>query len=148
MPRNGYLKVPNALYDDERLTIQHIGLLVFLASHQPGFPVKAGFIQKRFRVTEERWKRLKEDLETWGYLRAEFAYQNRKRIGFRFWVSLKPGNMDLVGATKTQKPMPRKPGVSKKTTLREQRPASGVDLIDDDDPLLHRFRTDPSGGES
>ncbi|MCT8159999.1 hypothetical protein [Pseudoruegeria sp. SHC-113] len=138
--RRGYQKIPNALFQDRRLTLNHIGLLVELNSHSKEWVVVVKDLRARYGIGEEVWLRLKRDLVAWGYLEAKMAYENGRRVGVRFRVFLdpkKPGvetgelNPDWEGVgdeTKPRNTKPRKSGSHSEHQFKRRRRCSLDDI--------------------
>ncbi|MCB1342715.1 MAG: hypothetical protein KDK24_16930 [Pseudooceanicola sp.] len=144
--RRGYREVPNDLYRDNRLSLEHLGLLLSLSSHAPAHVIRADEIQRWYDIGEKKWRKLAGDLRAWGYLETRYAYdENGDRCGLYVRTSLTGRNGSLVEPTNRPKATRSKRQATYKDKYSDPRSIQSFDVIDCDDvvePYDERFDTD------
>ena len=107
--RPGYAALPRTMLQGGRLGFEHLGLLLYLASHDSDWIVRLSDVQKKFRIGEEKLGRLLRELDDWGYITRKKARQKGHVAGLRITVhafDLNPENPGLDPAPNPRKPEP------------------------------------------
>ena len=58
----GFVAVPNHVADDDRLSADALGVLVWMAAKPNGFTIRRATILKRFGMNKKRWQRIRREL--------------------------------------------------------------------------------------
>lgn len=146
MSRQGFTKVPNFIFEDNRLNAKHLALLVRLASHATGWIVKSDMEQAALGISEPTFLKLMRELESWRYLKRKKAYVDGKVAGLHVdirWPKLTKKKDGLVSGeistTEPLKPKPRTKGSLRRTiTKKSASPAKGGsfgEVIDHQDEM-------------
>ena len=135
---SGFTKLPNAIFNDQRLKAGHLALLWRLASHSPSWIIKSKAEIKALGVCEKTYFKLLGDLEEWKYIKRKRAYKDGRIAGLYVEVHLPKLTPKINGSaacpshyTKPSKTNVRNKGLLRKTNTEEGR--SNFDLIDDGD---------------
>ena len=133
MKRQGRINLQRATCDDPRLKFEHLGLLAWLATHDPTrFVVRLPWLRSRFSVGEEKLAGLLRDLEAWGHITREVA---RDAKGHKQGLRIHVLNPDFQGQGNGPAPNPKprsaKPGsAGSYKEGKKERAAPHPDLID------------------
>jgi hypothetical protein len=82
--RGGWAPIPNATIADRRLSLDALGILVWLLAKHDGWEVRPGVLQEEFGLGRDKVRGLLTNLELAGYLRRR---QFRSENGRWDWVS-------------------------------------------------------------
>jgi hypothetical protein len=67
----GFVAVPNHVLDDERLSPEAIGVLVWFARKPVGWIARTSAVRERFGIGKDRWQRIARELRAVGAIRVE-----------------------------------------------------------------------------
>jgi hypothetical protein len=67
----GFVAVPNHVLDDERLSPEAIGVLVWFARKPVGWIARTSAVRERFAMGKDRWQRIARELRAVGAIRVE-----------------------------------------------------------------------------
>lgn len=70
-PAGRWGAVPEAMLEDERLSLDTRGVAAWLATRPPSWQIKVAALRRRLGVGRERWFRIARELERSGYLRRD-----------------------------------------------------------------------------
>lgn len=138
-PADQFVMISNGFARDERLSLEAIGLGVWLLSHVEGWETSVQAICTRTRTGRDRVSRILNELEDAGYLRRVQERDDYGRMAAMVYeIQCTPFDGETPGGTgtlKTRKRVSRiRPtGTHKKTTLKK---------------TTQEQKTDPSGGET
>jgi len=67
----GFVAVPNHVLDDERLSPEAIGVLVWFARRPVGWIARTSSVRERFNMGKDRWQRIARELRAVGAIRVD-----------------------------------------------------------------------------
>ena len=142
MHRTGYTKVPNHVWDDDRLDGVDIALLTWLNSHVPSYIVKGPIVRDRLRMAEPKYNKRMRNLVNLGFLKKSTAYFDGKVAGIHVqvtWLKLSKQNMGSESDAEHAKAVRRNDGLLRRTiTKKGASPAkvsSSGEVIDHQDEM-------------
>jgi len=104
---SGFVAVPNHVAQDQRLSPDALGVLVYLASLPKGYILRVGTVQERFGFGKDRWQRIARELRAVGAMRSQrISGAGGRWIGERVSVRWpEPVEQDQeTGSRKNRKP--------------------------------------------
>ena len=109
--RDNFSVLPNHLLNDERLSADQLGLLVYLLSKPTDWQVQVTELRKRFDVGRDKIRTILACLEQYGYVVKEQVRQEGKFASNRYVVSDSP---------LTEKPLTEKPSTANPTLTKDR----------------------------
>jgi hypothetical protein len=86
-----YTTIGNALFNDERLKADELGVLAFLLSRPHHWEVRRPALQRRFKIGRDLMRRILRNLIQLGWVRAELARRPNGTICVEYEVRDEPG---------------------------------------------------------
>jgi len=110
----GFVAVPNHVLDDERLSPEAIGVLVWFARKPAGWIARTSAVRERFNIGKDRWQRIARELRAVGAIRVERVRTASGVIsGSRFvicWPDPCPASDAVSAISRETRLMDHKPG--------------------------------------
>ena len=98
--KDNFSVLPNELINDDRLSTEHLGLLVYLLSKPNDWQVRVKQLQNRFDMGRDKTRRILATLEQYGYISRDIVRAEGKFSETRYIVKDSP---------ETENPAPEKP---------------------------------------
>ncbi|MAI35060.1 MAG: hypothetical protein CMM07_25760 [Rhodopirellula sp.] len=138
--RSGYTAIPNAIMDDDRLSIEARGVLGFLMTFKEGWLFRKSHIQKRCRIGRDKYYRILKELKDYGYLIVTNHHGSDGKFSGSEWEIIdNPKSHRVTEKPDTVEPDDGKPAhlrdnnLLRKTINKPQTP-EGPDLFGEEDP--------------
>ena len=109
--KDNFSVLPNNLLNDDRLSADQLGLLVYLLSKPTDWQVQVTELRKRFDVGRDKIRTILACLEQYGYISKEQVRQEGKFASNRYVVSDSP---------LTEKPLTEKPSTANPTLTKDR----------------------------
>jgi len=110
----GFVAVPNHVVDDERLSPDALGVLVWLARRPVGFIARTVSIRERFGIGKDRWQRIARELRAAGAIqRVPVRLASGAFSGWRYevrWPEPAAAVDEVLTISRETRPMDHKPG--------------------------------------
>ncbi len=116
---SGWAPVSRRALDDEGLSLACKGLLGWLLTRPDDFKIKVWYVQKHLKIGQDKWQKLRNELEKAGYLRVKkFKGEGGKFIWKFLLTDVPPVAAALAPADKLPSPVARMPKKSPRATTK------------------------------
>ena len=109
--KENFSVLPNELINDDRLSTEHLGLLVYLLSKPNDWQVRVKQLQNRFDMGRDKTRRILATLEQYGYISRDIVRAEGKFSETRYIVKDSP---------ETENPSPEKPSPVNQTLTKDR----------------------------
>ena len=109
--KDNFSVLPNELINDDRLSTDHLGLLVYLLSKPNDWQVRVKQLQNRFDMGRDKTRRILATLEQYGYISRDIVRAEGKFSETRYIVMDSP---------EPENPAPEKPEPVNKTLTKDR----------------------------
>ena len=135
--KDNFSVLPNELLNDDRLSADQLGLLVYLLSKPTDWQVQVTELRKRFDVGRDKIRTILGCLEQYGYISKEQVRADGKFASNRYVVSDSP----LTEKPLTEKPLTANPTLTKdrskqKTEYTKSNKGAGKQKLTDWEPTV------------
>lgn len=91
--RGGWTAIPRAAAEDERLSLEARGLLIWLLVKPPNWEVRVEYVKAHLRLGNDKWTRVARELKAAGYYTVRIVRSERGRI--RSVITVTPTPLSL-----------------------------------------------------
>ena len=109
--KDNFSVLPNELINDDRLSTEHLGLLVYLLSKPNDWQVRVKQLQNRFDMGRDKTRRILATLEQYGYISRDIVRAEGKFSETRYIVKDSP---------EPENPSPEKPSPVNQTLTKDR----------------------------
>lgn len=109
--KDNFSVLPNELINDDRLSTEHLGLLVYLLSKPNDWQVRVKQLQNRFDMGRDKTRRILATLEQYGYISRDIVRAEGKFSETRYIVKDSP---------EPENPAPEKPAPVNQTHTKDR----------------------------